>query len=187
MKSTELIGFLSLQVLQGGTGFDSPDNFFWVTVTLRSQQRRSCFSWVTAMEIVQMETWAGLIVGGAESQPSLTDDSQMQNKFFNANRMQLVFSDQDTSSSNTVISAMSLQSKKVIPQGAEVHKTLKLRLKLNLNPTWKIGHTLLIGNRIYSGPKLGYNPENLPRGKPFLFIVLFTVKHSPWELLCTKL
>lgn len=82
---------------------------------------------------------------------------------------------------------MSLQSKKVIPQGAEVHKTLKLRLKLNFNPTWKTGHTLLIGNRIYSGPKLGYNPENLPRGKPVLFIVLFTVKHSPWELLCTKL
>lgn len=93
----------------------------------------------------------------------------------------------DISSSNTVISAVSLQSKKIIPQGAEVHKTLKLRLKLNLNPTWKIGHVRPIGNRIYSGPKLGYNPENLPRGKPFLFIVLFAVKHFPWELLCTKL
>jgi len=128
-----------------------------------------------------------LVVGGAESQPSLTDDSQMQNKFFNANKMQLVFQDQDISSSNTVISAMSLQSKKIIPQGAEIQETLKLWLKLNLNPTWKVRHMLLIGNRIYSGPKLGYNPENLPRGEPFLFIVLFAVKHFPWELLCTKL
>lgn len=111
----------------------------------------------------------------------------MQNKFFNTNRMQLVFWDQDTSSSNTVISAMSLKSKKIIPQDAQVHKTLKLRLKLNLNPTWKIGHMLPIGNRMYSGPKLGYNPENLPRGKSFLLIVLFAVKHFPWELLCAKL
>lgn len=126
-------------------------------------------------------------MGDAESQPSLTDYSQMQNKFFNTNRMQLVFWHQDTSSSNTVMSAMSLQSKKTIPQGAEVHKTLKLRLKLNLNPTWKIGHMLPIGNEMYSGPKLGYNLENLPRGKSFLFIVLFAVKHFPWEWLCTKL
>lgn len=82
---------------------------------------------------------------------------------------------------------MSLQRKKIIPQGAEVDKTLKLRIKLNLKPTWKIGHMLPTGNRIYSGPKLGYNPENLPRGKPFLFIVLFAVKHFPWELHCAKL
>lgn len=63
------------------------------------------------MEIVQMETWAGLIVGGAESQPSLTDDSQMQNKFFNANRTQLVFSDQDPSSSNSYLSNVSTKQK----------------------------------------------------------------------------
>lgn len=160
------MGFLSLQVHLGVQSFTLTD--FCVTLTLIS-----CFSWVTAMEIVQMETWPGVTVGGAESQPSLTDDSQMQNKFFKANRMQRVFYDQDLSSSNTVISAMFSQSKKIMPQDAEVHKTLKLRLKSNLNPTWKIGHMLPIGNRIYSGRMLGHNPESLlPTGKPFLFIVL---------------
>lgn len=67
------------------------------------------------MEIVQMKAWPGVIVGGTESQPALTDDSQMQNKFFNANGMQLVFWDQDISSSNTVNSAVFLQRKKIIP------------------------------------------------------------------------
>lgn len=151
------MGFLSLRDLLEGTGFDSPNKF--LLGYSNSQQRRSSFSWVTTIEIVQMETWPGLIVGGAESQPSLTDDSQMQNKFFKANRMQLAFWDQDVSSSNTVLSAASLQSRKIIPQGAEAHKTLKLKPKLNLNPTWKIGHILPIENRIYSGPMLGYNPE----------------------------
>lgn len=64
---------------------------------------------------VPRKAWPGVIVGGTESQPALTDDSQMQNKFFNANRMQLVFWDQAISASNTVNSAVFLQRKKIIP------------------------------------------------------------------------
>lgn len=97
--------------------------------------------------------------------------------------------DQDISSRNTVNSEVFLQKKKIIPKGAEVH--MIFRLKLNFSSTWKIGHILPTGNRIYSGPKLAYNPKSLPRERTFLFIhnhlVWNSVQskailwHQPWQ------
>lgn len=105
------MGFLKLQVLHGGRGFDPGNTFLPIYSKSQIPAEEILFQLSNSHKSVQMETWPGLVVGGAESQPSLTDDSEMQNKFFNTNRMQLMFWEQDLSFRNLILSSVFTKQK----------------------------------------------------------------------------